>query len=111
MNKFIKSGAGDENLFDRTLKYAKTLDLDAKPEDIANNLYPTMSLIDKSEELTGEVASASIAALDFQAFQKKYDAFEVAYTEYLSHAGTADTKKEPGNRRRPGHVGDQPGSA
>lgn len=91
----IKSEAGDENLFDRTLKYAKTLNLDAKPEDIANNLYPTMSLIDKSEELIGEVGSASIADLDFQAFQKKYDAFEVAYAEYLSHAGTTDTKKNP----------------
>ena len=93
--KIIKSEAGGVNLFDRTLKYAKTLNLDAKPEDIANNLYPAMSLIDKSEELIAVVSSASIAELDFQTFEKKYDAFEAAYTEYLSHAGTTDTKNSP----------------
>ncbi len=65
----IKGEARDDNLFDRTLKYAKTLKLDARLEDMANNLYPTMSLIDKSEELIGDVGSASIADLDFQAFR------------------------------------------
>ncbi len=90
--KIIKSGAGEENLFDRTLKYAKTLNIDAKAEDIANNLYPTISIIDKSEQLMRDVSSASIAELDMQTFQEKYDAFEVAYDEYLSHAATTDTK-------------------
>jgi hypothetical protein len=91
----LKNEAKDENLFDRTLKYAKTLNLDAKPEDIANNLYPTMSLIDKSEELIGVVSSASVADLDLQTFEKKYGAFESAYGEYLSHADQADTKNSP----------------
>ncbi len=88
-------GTGDENLFDRTLQYAKTLDLEARPEEIAGNLYPTLSLIDKAEGLIGTVSASSIADIDLPAFQQKVTAFEVAYDEYLSHADATDSRNRP----------------
>lgn len=93
--KILKGGGRDENLYDRTLKYAKELNLDARVEEVADNLYKTVSLIDKSEELIGVVGAGSIGTMDFDRFQKSYSAFEGAYDEYLEHAATADASNSP----------------
>ncbi len=93
--KIIKGATGDDNLYDRTLEYAKQLNLDARVEDVAENIYKTVSLIDKSEELIGVVSSAAIADMDFKKFDEKIGAFGAAYDEYLAHAAKTDTKKNP----------------
>jgi hypothetical protein len=93
--KISAIGAGEANLYDRTRQYVQTLDLEASTEAVAANLYPTISLIDKSEDLIGAVSATSIADVDLPAFEQKVAAFEVAYEEYLRHAGTTDTRTSP----------------
>jgi len=54
----IKDAPTSENLFDRTLQFSKTLGANVNPNVAVQKIYPTVSLLDKTEELI-EVASVA----------------------------------------------------
>jgi hypothetical protein len=79
----IKDAPTTENLFDRTVEFAKTLDATADPTVTAQKIYPTVSLLDKTEELIEVASVASLAELDTEKFSRKYDGFVSAYQGYV----------------------------
>lgn len=90
----IKDAPTTENLFDRTVAFAKTLGPTVDPNLAAQKIYPTVSLLDKTEELIEVASVGSLAELDTEKFSRKYDGFVNAYQDYVEKV---DVEEEESN--------------
>ena len=79
----VKDAPSTSNLFDRTVEFARELDPAGDPEATARKIYPTLSLLDKTEELVDTVSAPSLAEFDHRKFEAEYEGFVGAFEEYL----------------------------
>jgi len=86
----LKDAPTTENLFDRTVQFSKTLDPAVDPNIAVQRIYPTVSLLDKTEELIEVSSASSLAELDTEKFSRKYDGFVNAYQHYVDNVDIHD---------------------
>ncbi len=80
------------SLFDRVKDFVITVPGDDSREDKARNLFPTINLLDKTEDLVDVVRAPDLAHFDFDKFESRYGAFVEAYDAYIRWADQADNK-------------------
>lgn len=74
------------DLIDRLDVVIPGLDLGVPDREAARRLYPIVSLLEKSEELTGVLTAASLAEFNFAEFEKRYDSFALAFQKLIAAA-------------------------
>ena len=83
------------NLFDRTLEFARQIGPNADPQVVARKIYPSVSLLDKAEELVEVVSAPSLAEFNFQQFEAKYDGFVQAFQVYMAQTDQEPSETDP----------------
>jgi hypothetical protein len=86
MYELVKETSTSLNLFDRVRDFTRDLDPAVDPDILADRLYPTVSLLDKAEELVDMVSAPSIVDFDFDRFERRYDGFVQSFERYLDRA-------------------------
>ncbi|HFA47581.1 MAG TPA: hypothetical protein ENJ95_01030 [Bacteroidetes bacterium] len=91
----IAADQSNNNLYERTVEFMKDQQIDGDVKAAADKVYPTISLIDKSEDLMEVVSVNSVAEFDFQAFEARYNGFTTAYDNYRLQKLDQDETADP----------------
>ena len=90
----VKEGDPGSSLYDRTVKLIKEEDPEADAEAVAQQIYPAINLLDRSEDLVSTVSASSLSEFNFQEFQYKYDGLSQAYEAYAENSAKQAQRNE-----------------
>jgi hypothetical protein len=91
----IKKVKSTENMYDRTLNQVKKINPKWDPKDVTDKIYPSITLLDRAEELIDTASAASIADFDYVKFEARYDGFVKAFDTFVEHSVKLDLSKHP----------------